>query len=734
MAFPQVNAAAIAELEAKHFLFQDTILFQYYWDSVPAKSEHRDWNEEYQRALEEYRMMPQLSSSSNDAEGTPTTAKDTLTQVLEEFRQEVVESVMRVCAEAVLPLAQRRLCAMPQHANEVFFINGLVIKRCVDTADGDLGGDGLAAKLGNAMYRNNEIIALEAPSHFLYTPLQARCTFGGHSFLCSTIPPYGRRNLLYASPCLSAATGKTSGPCSESTASSGNDVPFAAPSSPPPLVLDLLRRLGNALHLHGGEVPWEWRVYAGRDRRLYLSHTARLLPPVLPLVQERRRGVHGSAPSSASETGPTSAAQTESEEDVRLFPHIVRSRVRPEVFLNWPTEWRANECCFVADEAQQHQPRPTTETELRQAAVESTSSAVGQWIKADGITRVAGIIGFHLPLSAVPMPIAVCNGCQSTIDANEIRLVVCTNPSRCCRVCIQCYTRGVMGNGDAEAGEEPSSDERLSRIWADAVRCGAGCRRAGCVLMEPSITAITHAHGLNLRYLPYVLHRLPLSARPAVEHFIHVELVARAAKYVLQQDLCRATTATEARSVCEAVLSALLQPTGAVSEHFWRTRLGPVLQAHFEGICEPFQVSVHALCAVAERAQSLTGVWLSDASLASLDALSASAKPTPLLRRDIRENANTSESGAAAAANNDDARPFVEIVSITPRTWVFPVAPLHPTAAAAPDLSDKESSQASPLWRRLESIILFWIGYTPEDAEDRLQPFYLDDSMFHSNA
>ena len=83
---------------------------------------------------------------------------------------------------------------------------------------------------------------------------------------------------------------------------------------------------------------------------------------------------------------------------------------------------------------------------------------------------------------------------------------------------------------------------------------------------------------------------------------LHHGAVCQRCSACLQRDLCRSTTAGEARSVCETVLSALLQPTGAASERFWRMRLGPALQAHFDGICEPFQVSVHALRAVAERA------------------------------------------------------------------------------------------------------------------------------------
>lgn len=256
--------------------------------------------------------------------------------------------------------------------------------------------------------------------------------------------------------------------------------------------------------------------------------------------------------------------------------------------------------------------------------------------------------------------------------------------------------------------------------------------------MEPDVCSILHSCGINVRYLPYVLHRLPLATRPAVEHFLHVELVARAAKYVFQHDMRRTTTALEARSGCEAVLSALLQPTGMTSERFWRTRLGPVLQGHFDGICEPFQVAVKALRAVAERVQALTGVWLSEASLASLDALSTSTSPRTSVESKQRcEGADKTliaAIGTTAASTEDDVRPFVEIESITPRTWVFQVASQHTSTAAAVQSKETAGVQVLPLRRRLEALLLFWIGHSPDNADDVQQPFYLDESMFRSEA
>ena len=757
--FPQVDVATIAELEATHFLFQEASLFDYYWTAVHKAGEHRDWNGEYQRAVEEYRMKPQLSLSGDkkqdeDNNRTLNAARERLTRVIEEFRQEVVQAVTRVCEEAVVPLAQRHVPSLPQHPNEVFYANGILLKRCVDSAGGDLGGDELAGKLGNAIYRNSELIALEAPSHLLYVPLLARCCFGGHAFLCCSIPPYGVDNLIFANPCTSSVKGKdTHAPVVTATKATDavatrldSDAHTAAPP-PPTLVQDLLRSLGCALRLCDGEVPWEWRVYAGRDRRLYLSHTSRLLPPVLPLARESGRdSQRPSPPSSAGERSSDEHQNTFKEVKAQLYSRLVRSRVRPEVFCSWPTGWRVNECCCdcgctTADKTATQ--RRCSEAELKAAVRASSSAAVGQWIKSDGITQVAGILGFHLPLNALPMPVVACNACGNTIDANELRFVVCTNPMQCCRACVQCYTRVLMDGG---GGGEP-----LAATCAAAVRCGAGCRKAGSFIMEPSVSVVLHAHGVNVRYLPYVLHRLPLPTRPAVEHAVQVELVARATKYILQRDLCRSTTAGEARSVCETVLSALLQPTGAASERFWRMRLGPALQAHFDGICEPFQVSVHALRAVAERVQTLVGVWLSDASLESLDALSVLSRRSPAAAAAAsssvgaqerkggtekpEEQSNRNMEGDITKVGSEGTRPFVEIECITPRSWAFPVPPPpHHDPAPNDGEATGRDTQVAPLRGRLEAVLLFWIGNTPENADDQQQPFYLEESMFQNAA
>jgi hypothetical protein len=728
---PHVEVAAISELESQHFLFQDASLFEYFWDCVFVAGKQRNWNAEYQRVLEMYRMAPQLALASNDSDSAAAAAsRERMVELVNDFREAVEAAVVKVCAEAVVPLAQRHVCSLPEHPNEVFYVDGILIKRCVDSANGVLGGDELACKVGNAAYRNAEIVALEAPSHFLYTPLQARCTFAGYAFLCSTIPPYGRRNLICVSPYpFKAATERTKSTPSATSGAANTDSHLrgAAQASPPVLVQDLLRSLGEALRFQDGEVPWEWRVYAGRDRRLYLAQTTRLLPPVLPLAPDiGSNREHSSASSRVTDTAASVVVAAQENDrkdtDLRLYPRLLRSRVRPEIFYNWPTQWRVNEWCTSESDGAQR----------RTTLAASPSKAVGQWIKGDGITQVAGVLGFHLPLSAPPMPTGRCNACGNTIDSNEVRFVACTSPLQCCHVCVQCYTRLLAGS-DGAVDSHP--DERLSRICADAVKCGAGCRKAACCIMEPSVTTIMHAQGLNMRYLPFVLHRLPVATRPVVEQFLYVELVARAAKYVLQQELRRTTTGQEARNACETVLSALLQPAGTASERFWRTRLGPALQAHFDGICEPFQLSVHALRAVAERVQTLTGIRLSDLSLESLEALSMSdhhiAATSEGGETVIKGKTRTSDTrGSSDVEDAAAARAFVEVVAIVPRTWVFPVTPLHVPSAG--EAATKKEGSAPPLRRRLEAMLLFWIGHTPDNADDLQQPFYLDESIFHN--
>lgn len=713
--FPDIDVAAIAAVEAAHLLFQDAALFQYYWECVSPTSDHRDWNGEYQRAVEECLLLPSLTEQK-EAEAPSKSANECFSTLLQDFRGAAIDAVLRACAEAVVPVAQRRLPSLPTHPDAVFFVDGLLLKRCVDDADGDLGGDAGAAKLSSAIFHNCEVVARVCPLHFLSTPLMARCTFGGHTFLCSSIPPYGTANLIHACPLPSMkkngsvettkeGEGEKKGQVERDScmaaAKTERDAHSNSPSAPP-LIQDLLRGLADSLGLRHGAVPWEWRVYAGRDRRLYLAHTSRLLPPVLPLAQEAEKSRSGFA---------------------RLYARFIQARVRPAVFFSWPVQWDVNECCAL--HAQKTQSTALEGESTTEESSPSSSLAVGEWMKVDGITRAAGVLGFQFPLSAPAMPAVVCNECGNDIDSDEIRFVVCAHPSQCCRICIQCYAHLVLQQQPAEDGDEVFEDEALSRTCATAVRCGGGCRKAGAFIMEPSVTVALHAHGVNVRYLPYVLHRLPQSTRPAVQHFLHVELVARAARYVLNEDLRRTTTAAEARAACESILSSLLQSSGASAERFWRTRLGPVLQAHFPGVCEPFRVSVHALRAVAERVQPLTGVWLSAASLASLDMLTVPTAASSPPR-------NTK----ATLLSGEEAKPFVEIAAIEPRAWGFqpPVAPAGKVGTVDGEKSGTNIGAAAGIAKmrsRLEALLLFWIGYAPEGADDSQQPRYLDESMFH---
>ncbi|CBZ29546.1 conserved hypothetical protein [Leishmania mexicana MHOM/GT/2001/U1103] len=720
---PSVSCADISRTASPHFLFRDAELYAYYWGTIhPRGRAARDWNFEYQRAVERCFLAADFFRPTAPASSILLSAPSEAAQqaeldaLLAAFRSEVERIVVQIWKEATMPPPTRQVAAHPQFPDQVYFDSGILLRRCVDTAYGVLGGDEMTMKCGHAIYRNQEVLAVVAPRHALHVPLHAYCTFGGFSFLCSTIPPYGTANLVAGDRNMIAAAG------GDDTLSACTPTP-ALPRSP--LVSELLKSLGDALRFEGGDVPHEWRVYTGRDRRLYLSQTHRLLPPVLPLHRTDDSVAVLSPPSKTSDelVGLPRASS--------LYASLLCYRVRPEVFVRWQTRWLPNECVCTSQESAA---RASTAQACKSAALASQSYAAGTWVKSEGITRVAGALGFRLPVAVPLVPVECCNLCSGEIDANELRFVVCTNPLQCCRVCMHCYTRLVLGRSSGEG----TPVELLGQDCPSAVRCAAGCRKAGSFLMVPTLSELMHANGLNMRYLAYVLHRLPQTTRPAVEHWCHVEMVARTAKHLLHHDLRSATTPWEARAAFEAVLASLLQPAGAASERFWRIRLGPALQSRFLGMCEPFHLSVHALRLVAERVAALAGVTLSESCLSSLASLSASTNPKTVRRRTDSETGTSSDVAGtpSAVVATDTGGAFVDIKHIAPLTLVFPAPHMEPPSPSPPASEDADAEDGqhgcSSGKRRAERLLLFWIGHTPEGADDAQQPFYLDESVLHT--
>ncbi|GET91494.1 hypothetical protein, conserved [Leishmania tarentolae] len=717
---PSVSCANFSHTAATHFLFRDADLYAYYWDTAHSrKKTARDWNFEYQRAVELCYLATDFfshaASTSFILASVPPQAPPhaQLDKLIEEFQCEVERIIVQIWKEGTMPSPSRQVETHPRFPDQVYFENGILLRRCVDTADGVLGGDGMAMKCGHAIYRNQEMLAVAASQHILYLPLHAYCTFGGFSFLCSTIPPYGKADLVAGDDNMFAADrgDDTCSPCT------------ATPSLPrSALVSELLKGLGDTLGFEGGDVPHEWRVYAGRDRRLYLSQTHRLLPPVLPL-HRTDDVVPVSSPSSKMSDELVDASRVSS-----LYASVLRYRVRPEVFLRWQTRWPPNECVCTT---QKSTTMASSAKNWKPVALSSQSYAAGMWIKSEGITRVAGILGFQLPVSAPSLPVEFCNSCNSEIDVNELRFVVCANPLKCCRICMHCYTRLVLGIESRAC----ALVDALGQACPDAVRCEGGTRKAGSFLMIPTLSELMHANGLNMRYLPYVLHRLPQTTRAAVEHWCHVELVARTAKHLLQHDLRSATTSFEARAACEALLTALLQPRGASSERFWRTRLGPALQSRFLGVCDPFHLCVHTLRLVAERVAALTGVTLSEMCLSSLTLLSAPLRPKTERRQSEVKAATQSDQAScrSTAVAADSCGAFIEIKNIAPQSLVFPALytelPLQHPRASEGAAVDEDPRSVSLVKYCVERLLLFWIGYTPEGASDEQQPFYLDETV-----
>lgn len=677
-AAPQLTLAELVALPSSCAILAEVELFEYYWTewklfSVTVEKQSRSWNQQYQDAQDHLRFSKQVEAMPSSAGvryevQTSGEVQERLEQLLLDFRHQVSSTVTRFVAEELtLPRAERTMRYHPMFPDQVFYDDGIVYRLCVDTDTGALEGDDNAAKLGACIFRGNELMSLTAPQQLLYVPLQSFCVFGGHAFLCTAIPPFTSSDCVY--------------PSSKS--------PRNAESSS--VVEEMLKQLGRVFPLENGLLSREAAVYAGRDRRLYLTSGNRVVPPVLPLPREK------------------DAAPPLRQRSLNLYSRFLRSCARPELALRWPTPFNINFFLSSVESSGMDVPE--------RAAAASTAPLyeMGHWIQQDGITGVAGMLGLQLPISMPVLSRINCRLCNSVME-DELRMIICRSTERCCQICTHCYLRRLLKTQEDLAISGRDERRCLSTRFDDAVHCNSGGRCAGSVLLDPPVATLLHANGLNLRYLPFVLHRLPLSTRFAMEHFILIELTARAAKYVLRNDLRHTTTAAEVQHASEAVFLRLIETTGAASEKFWATRLGPMLQLRFDGICDAFQLAPACAFALVERVEELSGITLSSRSLDSLHT--ASVEDTP----------------------SDSSRPFVEIRSMLPSTRVFECPTIFSKSENGEEACEKQGANSHPpLLQLLERLLLFWIGYTPatgvvEKLADAVfaQPFYLDERLFCS--
>ncbi|RNF19077.1 uncharacterized protein Tco025E_04241 [Trypanosoma conorhini] len=416
------------------------------------------------------------------------------------------------------------------------------------------------------------------------------------------------------------------------------------PLDAPQLVKFQLQDLGRALglkqphvNLATGDVvpvtmPLGMAVVAGHDKRLYAMNTSRLLPAC-----ELLTSVSGEADAAAA------------------------LRFRPEFLLSYGKPLSPH--AFVQDVA----------------SAEDNADAVeaAEWVRDALIPAVAAMIGLHRAVDIPRQDPAPCSLCSSTME-NELRFVVCRSREKCCCICSHCYTRRLS---------EAKEDAR--RLFCDAVKCDTAARGPKGLLLEPSITRIFHANGLNMRFLPFVYYRLPQAARFAVAHYCEVEMIARTAVRLLRERLRRtAQGEDEVKSVCQEFLLGLLQSSGAKAKQFWARELGPALES-FYGVQVPFDTSELDPELLYLRVEQLSGVRLHTASVASFHT----------------------------------EKPFLQLAEVTPVVKTIK-PPLLGDAAS-------HAKARATLVQRLEDVLLFWIGFAAggEDGGggDSAQPFYLSE-------
>jgi hypothetical protein len=353
----------------------------------------------------------------------------------------------------------------------------------------------------------------------------------------------------------------------------GQDQIAPAASGPGGLLTDCCRELGLKPHPVAGAgvspLPREAGVYWGRDGRLYLLNIGRLLPPIAPCASAASQGYDPAISS--------------------LF-----WRLRPEILSGVSNLRPLSSDAFIPGCS-----TPDDNTDV---------CDLTKWLRDVNIATVAAAIGMLEPT------LAETTDYTCTATGNESRqqlgFVACCREDECCIISPQAYV-DVMKRFYWK--EDPEGAQELLNSY---VKCGANSRQPHGLIMKPDVTTIFHAHGLNMRYLPYVWANIPNLSRPCVSHFLEVEMIARAAKEIVWRSLRQAQSQEERKTVCINFFLALLQHDGDVAEAFWADTLGPAIASAF-GIHTPFDTTTVDPFLVHRRISDLTGIELTADSVAS---------------------------------------------------------------------------------------------------------------------
>ncbi|KAH8603475.1 putative Clustered mitochondria Translation initiation factor eIF3 subunit [Trypanosoma vivax] len=591
----------------------------------------RDWNAEYQRLVE---------LSLFTVVDRRMAAREKLHDFMKEFRDAAEDVAMTVVSDLLRPTHERVAKGVTGYEKSRFYLNGLlawlVLDNCTDSGSGK--GDPYAWQVASHLFRAQQLLALEAPKRLLCTAPGAMVTFGGFRVWVTAIPPVETEKIIHL-------------PLRK------HETDFDVPN----FVKTRMNDLGSALLLkahtlrsvkRGGietVLPVDVAVVIGRDKRLYIMGSPRLLPKVAlaPRLANRGEGPNCSSALSEAFSAP---------------------RFRPEFLMRWLSP--LNPDAFVEG---------ATTSQDNADVIEATS-----FIRCQLIPEISAILGMQ---KAVDLPVQDSVSCTlcSRVMENELRFVVCCSVEQCCSICSHCYTQRLS--------EQRSAGQNM---FSDAVRCDAAFRNPKGLVLQPSLSCIFHANGLNMRFLPYVYNGICEPARVATAHYCEIEMTARAAVHVLRAKLrCTSQTPDEVRVILQDFFIGLLQSSGSVAEKFWANELGPAIQRLY-GPMEPFSTATMDVSLLYHRVSEISGVTLSDASVSS-----------------IRKG----------------ERPFLQLSDIQPL-----VKTLLPPLASCEALLRK--LRANFLKDR-EALLLFWIGASANEEEntgaqncdgienDLEQPFYM---------
>lgn len=681
-----------------------------------------DWNHRYQSALEDYYYR------STTGEETLRKHHEALQNIINGFREVVEEYTVLLVEELAKPSFERSMKTHPVFRH-VFYHKGLLMRLIVDTPSGFFGGDTNAVKYAKHQFTSLQLLASQVNKFFLHHPLCSICSFKGHVVWAMAIPPITLDNCVHAPLAVAHRRVSASTVAMMKMLNVDN-------------VLSLCAELGETLNLkehvvHSaaenteGDTLWKTtlpvttELYGGRDKRLYLFLATSLLPPVpslqIPIIRKppvelpksatQTKGINNfssvpspkvagiglsseipknsnrnrqeevdtsrsTQPKELSSPGTNGLIQTSgtTPQGISYIPMSAASirRLRPEMLLS----------------LSEHVNPDTFTHRCYDTEDEQMLLSVSEQIRGSAISAVADMFGFHRAVERIPsLPRASCTLCHREMD-DEMRFVVCYNANKCCKICSHCYCQRMSEAYSSAVGHKYAGEEALTRVrFDDAVRCGHRERTGHALLPEPSIRELMHSHGLNMSYLPFIFHRLPLASTFAVEHFCKVEMCARVAAEVLQERLAAVVEPEEVQSRVAEFLAAFLSSHGTAAEALWAEDIGPAFMKKYPALGEPLFLSYMSAELLAERTQETCGVELTQESFCSL------------------------------RSTNAEGECFVEVKSMFPRTKIFAVPQL--TLEAANALTEKLGS-----W--LERLLMFWIGFTSDSTyDDEHQPFYL---------